>query len=99
MSIILASLGMKVALWIVMILVGLTVLANLASSLRGSTSIGDLASHVTRPVLFDLLPLILLAILTQADPTGVLVLIAYYLAALLIALNRLLQLGDLLRRR
>ncbi|MBX6351950.1 MAG: hypothetical protein IRZ10_01345 [Thermoflavifilum sp.] len=99
MSIILASLGMKVALWIVMILVGLTILAHLIRGLRGSKAMGELAECITRPVLLDLLPLLLLALLTRADPTHVLVLIWYYLAALFIALHRLLQLGELLRRR
>lgn len=97
MSIIAASLAMKIALWVVLIAVGLEVLAQLYTGLRTRVGAASLATSVTRPLLVDVLPLLLLALLTRIDPSHFLILVWYYLAAALIAIRALQALSKLLQ--
>ncbi|MCF8566207.1 hypothetical protein LLE49_15885 [Alicyclobacillus tolerans] len=99
MAVIGDHLGMLVAMWIVMILVGLEALIFVLTSLRGQTDMAEVAKAVTRPVLLDLLPLILLSLLTLIDHTGVLVRIWFYVAAAAIAIRALMALARGLQRR
>lgn len=90
--------GMLMAMWIVLIAIGVDILVHLVTALRGRADLDDLAKAVTRPVLLDLLPLILLSLLTALDGTHILVLIWYYVAAVLIVIRTLLHLSKLLKR-
>lgn len=85
--------GMLVAMWIVLIALGLEMVIYLATHLRHKSDIDDMSKVVTRPVLFDLVPLIILSLLTALDGTHILMLIWYYAAAVLIVLRVLLRLG------
>ncbi|QSO51970.1 hypothetical protein JZ785_24945 [Alicyclobacillus curvatus] len=100
LSVITSSLheGMLIAMWVVMIAIGLEILITLAVGLRGKANISEMAQVVTRPVLFDLIPLIVLSWLTVLDDTHILVLIWYYVAAVLIIVRVLLALSNQLRR-
>jgi hypothetical protein len=98
LSVILAHQAMKVTMLVVLALIGLNIVVNILMTLRGTADLGDLASVATRPLLFDILPLILLSLLTTLDPTKLLILIWYYLAALLIAIRTVLDLGKALKK-
>lgn len=97
LGIISSNLGMLIAMWVVLVLVGLTVLINLVAALRGPVT-GDLSEVMTKPVLQDIFPLIVLSWLTALDPTKVIVLIAWYVMALLIAVKALMKLANLLQK-
>ncbi|QSO46768.1 hypothetical protein [Alicyclobacillus mengziensis] len=90
--------GMLIAMWVVMIAIGLEIVVALAMGLRGKANMREMAEVVTRPVLFDLFPLIILSILTMLDGTHILVLIWFYVAAVLIIIRVLLALSTHLRR-
>jgi uncharacterized membrane protein len=98
LSVIAAHQAMKLTMLIVLALIGLNIVVGLLMTLRGSADLGDLAGLATRPLLYDVLPLILLSLLTTLDPTKLLVLIWYYLAALLIAIRTVLDLGKALKK-
>ncbi len=86
-------LGMLIAMWIVLIAIGCTIVVRVLQGLRRSTNIGELAEAVTRPMVFDVLPLIILSLLTLIDPTGILIRIWYYVAAVLIVARQLMLLS------
>lgn len=90
--------AMLVTMWIVLILVGLNILIQLLTALRGSVNIDDLSTKATRPVLMEVFPLIIIAALTSIDGTHILILIWYYVAAILVALHALMSLGSSLKR-
>lgn len=92
MSIIAGHVGLLIAMWVAMIAIGLVALARLAQALGSHAKAGELAEIVTRPLLLDALPLIILALLTTIDPTHVIALIWFYVAALIIVVRSLLQL-------
>ncbi len=98
MGIIQSHLGMLISMWVVMILVGLTIIASLINQLRTKTDWDEIAKVFTRPVLMDLFPLILLSLLTTIDPTHILVRIFFYAAAVAIVIRSLLALGNAIRR-
>jgi Na+/phosphate symporter len=98
MNVIHGNNSMMITLWIVLILVGLNILMQLLTALRGSANIEDLSVKVTRPVLMEVFPLIILSWLTALDGTHILILIWYYVAAVLIALRALMSLGSALKR-
>lgn len=88
---------MLLSLWIVLLLIGLTVAVKVVIGLRGKLNLGHVAETLTRPLLIDIFPLILLSWLAAIDPTHVLIFIWYFLAALFIALRTLVELVRLLR--
>ncbi|KPV39909.1 hypothetical protein [Alicyclobacillus ferrooxydans] len=90
--------GMLVAMWVVMVAIGLEIVVYLATRLRRKADIGEMAEAVTRPVLFDIFPLIILSMLRAIDGTHILLLIWYYVAAVLIIIRALLRLSANLRR-
>lgn len=91
-------LGMLVSLWIVLILTGVNLLVQVIKGLTGQGSWHEMASAATHPLLYHILPLVLLAGLTTLDPTHFLVLIWYYLAALLVIISDLLNLSQYIKR-
>ncbi|MCL6517756.1 hypothetical protein [Alicyclobacillus sp.] len=91
-------LGMLVALWIVLILTGLNLVVQVIKGLTGRGSWQDMASAATHPLLHHILPLLILAGLTTLDPTHFLILIWYYLAALLVIIADLLNLSQYIKR-
>jgi cytochrome b561 len=91
-------LGMLVALWIVLILTGVNLVVQVIKGLTGPGSWQEMANAATHPLLYHILPLILLAGLTTLDPTHFLILIWYYLAALLIVVVDLLNLSQYIKR-
>jgi hypothetical protein len=97
MGIIAGNLAMLVTMLVVLALIGLNVVVNLFQSLRGKADFNHLASAATQPVLKDVFPLLLLAMLTTLDPTHFLVLIWYYVAAVLVAIRTLLGLAHVLK--
>jgi len=98
LSVIAGNSGMELAMWVVLIATGLGILVRLLTSLRGKTDIDKLATAVTRPVLVDILPLIILSWLTVLDGTHFLMLIWYYVAAVLVIIRVLMQLASMLRK-
>lgn len=98
LGVILSHAAMLLTFRVVLVVVGLTVVFQLISHIRKNENVGKLAEIVTRPVLVDIFPLILLSMLTAVDPTHVIVLIFYYLAALLIIIRALLELSNALKR-
>ena len=94
-----SHLGMLVAMWIVLILIGLAIVVRLVVGLRGSVSLSDLATTVTRPLLVDVLPLLILAVLTGIDGTHILMRIWYYAAAVLIVLRELMTIAAALKTK
>lgn len=94
-----SHLGMLVAMWIVLILIGLAIVVRLVVGLRGSVSLSDLATTVTRPLLVDVLPLLILAVLTGIDGTHILMRIWYYAAAVLIVLRELMNIAAALKTK
>ncbi|OFW75250.1 MAG: hypothetical protein A2201_09490 [Alicyclobacillus sp. RIFOXYA1_FULL_53_8] len=99
MGVIASHLGMLVALWVVLILLGLSIVVRVVTGLKGTLVLADLATAVTRPLLVDVLPLILLALLMGIDGTHTLVRIWYYVAAVLIALREVVALGRVLQNK
>jgi len=97
MGIIAGNLAMLVTMLVVLALIGLNIVVNLFLSLRGKADLNNLASSATQPVLKDVFPLLLLAMLTSIDPSHFLVLIWYYVAAVLIAIRTLLGLARVLK--
>jgi hypothetical protein len=97
MGIIAGNLAMLVTMLVVLALIGLNIVVNLFLSLRGKADLDNLASSATQPVLKDVFPLLLLAMLTSIDPSHFLVLIWYYVAAVLIAIRTLLGLARVLK--
>jgi hypothetical protein len=98
LSIIAAHTPMLIALWVVLILIGLTIVARLLLGLRNSIAVSDLATAVTRPLLLDVLPLLIASWLTTIDPTHVLIPIWYYVIAVVISIRQLMELGNILRK-
>lgn len=98
-GVIAGHLGMLIAMWVVLIVIGCSIVARLLTAVRRSKQLGELAEAVTRPLLLDVLPLILLSLLTVIDPTHVLIRIWYYLAAVLIIVRQLMLLGRMLKLR
>jgi len=98
MGLIAAHNAMLVCLWIVLALVGLTIVAKTVTGLRGKLNLAQLAETLTRPILLDIFPLILLSWLTAIDGTHILMLIWYFAAALVIAVRTLMELLQLLRK-
>ncbi|MCL6592965.1 MAG: hypothetical protein K6T31_03235 [Alicyclobacillus sp.] len=98
LSVISHHLGMLVSLWIVLLLTGVHLLVQVVKGLTGKGSWGDMAHAATHPVVFHILPLLILAGLTTLDPTHFLVLIWYYVAALLVILHTVLQLAADVKR-
>ncbi|MBX5435736.1 MAG: hypothetical protein IRZ33_00805 [Alicyclobacillaceae bacterium] len=99
MSVIAGHIGMEIALWVVLGLIGLGVLLRLLQNLRGSVNVSDLVHLVTRPILHDVFPLILLSWLRTIDPTHVVMIVWYYLAAVLIVIRAIGDVVDALSRR
>lgn len=99
LTVIANHLGMLIAMWVVLILLGLGILIRLVVGLRGSVTMTDLATTITRPLLLDVLPVILLAWLTTIDNTGILLRIWYYAAAVVIVLRELLSLARSLKAK
>lgn len=91
--------SMLLAMQVVLVLIGLTIVVRMVMSLRTGVNVSDLAGYVLNPVLYEIFPLILISLLTIFDPTKVLVMIAYYLAALLIAIRALLELAGLVKSK
>lgn len=89
--------GMEIMMWIVLIAIGLDILLVLVQNLRGTANIDGLATAVTKPLLYDVLPLIILSWLVAIDGSGFLIRIWYYAAAVLIILRVLLNLSKLVR--
>jgi hypothetical protein len=98
LNIITGHAGMLLALQVVLVIIGLNVLGRLLLSFKGSSGIDELAGLLTRPALYYVFPLIVISWLTVVDPTHLLVLIAYYLAALLIGIAELLSLIDIVKQ-
>ncbi|MDQ0191139.1 hypothetical protein JI721_03275 [Alicyclobacillus cycloheptanicus] len=98
LSIIASHTAMLIALWVVLILIGLTIVVRLLLGLRSSTAVADLATAVTRPLLVDVLPMLIVSWLTTIDPTHVLILIWYYVIAVVISVRQLLELGNIVRK-
>lgn len=98
MGVIAANQGLMITMWVVLVAIGLTALVNIARGLQGKFAVGEMADAVTRPMLLDVLPLIIIALLTKIDPTHVIVLIWYYVAAILIIIRNLLKLAQNLNR-
>ncbi|WP_067619040.1 hypothetical protein [Alicyclobacillus acidiphilus] len=98
LAIIHSHVGLLYSMRIVLIAVALTVIANLITQLRGSINWTAVAESVTRPILVDILPLILLSWLTALDPTGVLIRIWYYVAAAVILIRSIVTLVNYLRK-
>lgn len=99
MAVIASHLGMLVAMWIVLILIGLAIVVQLVIGLRGSVSVADLATTLTRPLLVDVLPLIILALLTSIDGTFILIRIWYYAAAVVIVVRELMNIANALKTK
>jgi hypothetical protein len=97
-SIILGHLGMLIALRVVLVLIAIRILAGIVTGLRGSVDWNGLARTVTRPLLIDVLPLILLSWLLAVDPTHIVVRVWYYVAAAVIAIRILMELINLVRK-
>jgi hypothetical protein len=98
LSIIASHTAMLIALWVVLILIGLTIVVRLLLGLRSSMAVADLATAVTRPLLVDVLPMLIVSWLTTIDPTHVLILIWYYVIAVVISVRQLLELGNIVRK-
>lgn len=98
LDIVMSHLGMLVAMWAVLILVGASILVQVLLALRGSVNFDNLATAVTRPLLVDVLPLLVLSWLTVVDSTQILVRIWYYVAAAFIAVRALMTLASFLKR-
>lgn len=99
MEMIAHHLGMLVSMWVVLIAIAVSIVVRIVTGLRTSTKIAELAEIVTRPILLDVLPLVLLSLITVLDPTHILVRIWYYVAAALIVLRELLLLGKKVKLR
>jgi hypothetical protein len=93
MGILQSHLGMLISMWVVMILIGLTIVAKLISQLRTATDWDAIARAISRPVLTDLFPLILLSMLTTLDGTHILVRVWFYAVAVAIVIRSLVELG------
>ncbi|MCL6453318.1 MAG: hypothetical protein K6T78_06750 [Alicyclobacillus sp.] len=90
--------GMLIAMWVALVAVGVDILVRLINSLRGSLDAEQLAVAVTRPVLTDLFPLILLSVLSALRGTHLYILIWFYVAVVLIVIRVLVRLAKALRR-
>ena len=85
---------MLIALWVVLCAIALSIVVRILTNLRGTVNFAALAESVTRPLLMDVLPLLILSWLTRFDPTHVVVLVWYYVVAVLIILKVLSNLGS-----
>ncbi|WP_067932162.1 hypothetical protein [Alicyclobacillus kakegawensis] len=92
MSILLGDNAMLIAFEVVLALIALRILVTAALDLRGTVDWSEWARLVTRPMLTDALPLILLSWLTTVDPTHVVAQAWFYVAAALIVIRTLLEL-------
>jgi hypothetical protein len=98
MEILHSHLGMLISMWVVMTLVGLTIIAKLIGQLRTATDWDAIARVISRPVLTDLFPLILLSMLTTLDGTHILVRIWFYAVAVAIVIRSLVALGRSIKK-
>ena len=98
MSIIASHSGLLVAMWIVLVAVGLQVAMHLVTNLRSKANFSHMANAVLAPMVSDILPLILLSWLITIDGTHILIRIWYYVGAALIVLRALVSLSRSLRR-
>ncbi|GMA61959.1 hypothetical protein NZD89_19745 [Alicyclobacillus fastidiosus] len=98
LSIILSNAAMLLAFQVVLIVLGLNMIVKLLMNLRKSEQVSTLADVITRPVLTDVFPLIIISLLTMVDPTHVIALIFYYLAALFVVVRALLELSKTLKK-
>lgn len=87
MGIISDHLGMLVAMWVVLVSIGLTALIQVVRGIQGKVAVGTLVDDATRPILFDVLPLLVIAYLSHIDPTHIVAFIWYYVAAVLIVVR------------
>ncbi|GEO25018.1 hypothetical protein AAC03nite_08030 [Alicyclobacillus acidoterrestris] len=98
LSVLSAHAAMLLTFQIVLIVLGLTVVVNIVSNLWKGASLSGVGDIVTRPVLTGVFPLIIISLLTQVDPTHIIVLIFYYLAAVCIVIRALFELARSLRK-
>ncbi|MFX4301073.1 hypothetical protein ACOJUR_02165 [Alicyclobacillus tolerans] len=98
MNIILHHPAMLTMLWVFLVPIGLTVIFRIVNELRGKFDLEKVATLLTRPILMDIFPLLLLGLLMLADPTHVVILIWYFVAAIAIALRALVELVRQLRQ-
>lgn len=100
-GVIASHLGLYIAMLVVLVVIGLNVLVTLIQSLRVGANISGLADVLTRPMLFAIIPLLVLSWLMALDPTPyhIVIRIWYYLAALFIILENLMALGNQLQRK
>ncbi|UCZ51425.1 hypothetical protein LGQ02_11070 [Bacillus shivajii] len=77
--------------WVVMALIAIDYLAGIYRALRRNNfSLSNLADILTS-VLYHVFPLLILASLVSIDPTGLVVLIVYYLAAIGVIFKYLIE--------
>ncbi|GGA14047.1 hypothetical protein GCM10008018_68680 [Paenibacillus marchantiophytorum] len=83
---------MLYSMWVVLGLMGLSFLVGLYHSLKAGTFSSSLILTYLQDLLFYVFPLFLLANMTSLDPTGWILLIAYYVGALGVVLKYLASL-------
>lgn len=98
LGIIHSHLGMLYTMWVVLIVVAIAILAQLVKQLHDSANWEQISEMVTRPMLYDILPLLILSWLTATDPTGILLRIWYYVAAVTIIIRSLIAISKFVRR-
>ncbi|QQE79845.1 hypothetical protein [Alicyclobacillus sp. SO9] len=98
LNVIAAHAGMLVMMWIVLIATGVEMLVYLAQNLRQKSDIRSAAKAVTEPLVFSILPLLILSWLTAIDGTGILIRIWYYVAAVLLVIRALIQLTTAIQK-
>lgn len=90
---------MLYALWLVLAAIGLNVLlGTLRAVMSNSFSLGMFTNFLKSGILYSVLPLLILAHLMPMDPTGWLMPIAYYAAALALFLIYLMDVIRKLRK-
>lgn len=90
--------GMLYTMWVVLIVVALAVVAKLVTQLRLSANWDQIGEIVTRPMLLNILPLIILSWLTAVDPTGIFIRIWYYVVAVVIIVRSLIAISKFVRK-
>jgi hypothetical protein len=83
---------MLYTMWAVLGLIGLNWLVDIYRALVGKTFSWDTLTEVLGPILYTVLPLLILTRIMDLDPTGWIILIAYYLSGLGVVLKLLLGL-------
>lgn len=97
LSLILAHETTLLTFQVVLIVLGLNAVVKILMNLRNTTG-ESLVTALTRPVLMEIFPLILISLFAAVDPTHVIVWIFYYLTALAMVIKALLDLAGLLRK-